>query len=59
VDDQVPLPVSRNALFWVVAVIFALIFMPVPLRTSVGASPLSPESEAEATSQPPKQVSRP
>ncbi len=36
VDDQQSLPPSRNALFWVVAVVFALIFMPVPLRVSIG-----------------------
>ncbi|HEY0705337.1 MAG TPA: site-2 protease family protein [Polyangia bacterium] len=37
VDDHTPLPRSRTALFWVVAVVFALIFMPVPFGTSVGA----------------------
>ena len=47
VDDQVPLPPSRNALFWIVAVIFALIFMPVPLRMSVGA-PLPPDLPASS-----------
>ena len=45
VDDQTPLPASRTALFWVVAVMFALIFMPVPLRVTVGA----PDAPAEAT----------
>ena len=30
VDDHTPLPRSRVALFWVVAVSFVLIFMPVP-----------------------------
>jgi membrane-associated protease RseP (regulator of RpoE activity) len=59
VDDQVPLPASRNALFWVVAVIFALIFMPVPLRMSVGAPPPSPESAAQAPNSPPTEVARP
>jgi membrane-associated protease RseP (regulator of RpoE activity) len=39
VDDYTPLPRSRSALFWLVAVVFALIFMPVPLGTSVGAPP--------------------
>jgi membrane-associated protease RseP (regulator of RpoE activity) len=52
VDDQVPLPPSRNALFWIVAVIFALIFMPVPLRMSVGAPPLEPDGA-------PAEVARP
>ncbi|HEY0713417.1 MAG TPA: site-2 protease family protein, partial [Polyangia bacterium] len=51
VDDRTPLPPSRTALFWVVAVVFALIFMPVPFGTSVGAPPpkaalLSPEASA-------------
>jgi membrane-associated protease RseP (regulator of RpoE activity) len=50
VDDQVPLPASRNALFWIVAVIFALIFMPVPLRMSVGAPP--PDAGASSTRSP-------
>ena len=39
VNDRVPLPPSRNALFWIVAVIFALIFMPIPLRDSVNFAP--------------------
>jgi membrane-associated protease RseP (regulator of RpoE activity) len=38
VDEHSPLPRSRVALFWVVAVSFILIFMPVPLRWSVGAA---------------------
>jgi membrane-associated protease RseP (regulator of RpoE activity) len=45
VDDHVPLPKSRRGLFWVVAVVFALIFMPVPLRISVGAPPPEPATE--------------
>jgi membrane-associated protease RseP (regulator of RpoE activity) len=36
VDDR-PLPVSRAGLFWLVFVTFAIIFMPVPLRPSLGA----------------------
>jgi membrane-associated protease RseP (regulator of RpoE activity) len=36
VDDR-PLPQSRAVLFWAVVLSFVLIFMPVPLRTSVGA----------------------
>ena len=39
VDDVRPLPRSRAALFWVVAVVFALIFMPVPVRDTIGADP--------------------
>ncbi len=35
VDEQ-PLPASRRALFWLVLVVFALIFMPVPLRVALG-----------------------
>jgi membrane-associated protease RseP (regulator of RpoE activity) len=38
VQDQ-PLPRSRAALFWVVVVAFALIFMPVPMRLAVGPEP--------------------
>ena len=36
VDDQ-PLPASRRALFWLVLLVFAAIFMPVPLRMALGA----------------------
>jgi hypothetical protein len=36
VDDR-PLPRSRARLFWTVVASFVLIFMPVPIRTSVGA----------------------
>ena len=36
VDDRFGLPGSRVVLFWVVAVTFALIFMPIPLRQSIG-----------------------
>lgn len=36
VDDQ-PLPGSRRALFWLVLIVFAMIFMPVPLRIALGA----------------------
>jgi membrane-associated protease RseP (regulator of RpoE activity) len=36
VDEHPPLPRSRIALFWVVAISFFLIFMPVPLRYSIG-----------------------
>ena len=36
VDDR-PLPRSRAHLFWTVVASFVLIFMPVPIRTSVGA----------------------
>jgi membrane-associated protease RseP (regulator of RpoE activity) len=35
VDDR-PLPASRAGLFWLVFVIFAIIFMPVPMRPSLG-----------------------
>jgi membrane-associated protease RseP (regulator of RpoE activity) len=38
VDDR-PLPPSRVALFWVVAVTFVLTFMPVPFRFSLGGAP--------------------
>jgi membrane-associated protease RseP (regulator of RpoE activity) len=37
--DDVPLPRSRAALFWVVVVAFALIFMPVPLRAGIRPEP--------------------
>jgi membrane-associated protease RseP (regulator of RpoE activity) len=39
IDEDLPLSAGRKALFWVVAVIFLLIVMPVPLRFSVGAFP--------------------
>jgi membrane-associated protease RseP (regulator of RpoE activity) len=32
-----PLPPSRVALFWVMAITFVLVFMPVPLRLSLGS----------------------
>ncbi len=41
VDDR-PLPRSRAILFGAVVASFALIFMPVPLRTTVGALPKPP-----------------
>jgi membrane-associated protease RseP (regulator of RpoE activity) len=42
VDDASRLPRSRSALFWLVAAVFVAIFMPVPLRMSVGARPPPP-----------------
>jgi membrane-associated protease RseP (regulator of RpoE activity) len=36
VDDR-PLPKSRARLFWTVVASFVLIFMPVPIRTNIGA----------------------
>ncbi len=42
VDEQPRLPRSRKALFWVVAVSFILIFMPVPYRYSIGAATPAP-----------------
>jgi membrane-associated protease RseP (regulator of RpoE activity) len=45
VDEQPALPRSRIALFWVVALSFILIFMPVPLRWSIGAAPPAPPSK--------------
>jgi membrane-associated protease RseP (regulator of RpoE activity) len=41
VDDR-PLPASRSLLFATVVACFVLIFMPVPLRTNVGAPGRSP-----------------
>lgn len=35
--DERPLPRSRVVLFWVMAVTFVLVFMPVPLRFSLGS----------------------
>jgi membrane-associated protease RseP (regulator of RpoE activity) len=46
VDDR-PLPRSRARLFWTVVASFVLIFMPVPIRTNVGAAPAHVET-AEA-----------
>jgi membrane-associated protease RseP (regulator of RpoE activity) len=37
VDDK-RLPGTRRALFWLVLIVFALIFMPVPLRIALGAA---------------------
>ena len=37
VDDR-PLPRSRAGLFWMVFVTFVIIFMPIPLRASLGAA---------------------
>jgi membrane-associated protease RseP (regulator of RpoE activity) len=42
VDDDQGLPRSRSTLFWVVAIAFALIFMPVPLRWSIGVAAPTP-----------------
>jgi len=36
VDDR-PLPASRASLFWIVFVTFVTIFMPIPMRASLGA----------------------
>jgi membrane-associated protease RseP (regulator of RpoE activity) len=47
VDDRTPLPRSRVALFWVVAVSFIAIFMPVPLRYSIGV-PVPPAAAGAA-----------
>jgi membrane-associated protease RseP (regulator of RpoE activity) len=34
--EERPLPRSRRVLFWLVALVFVLIFMPVPLRVTLG-----------------------
>jgi membrane-associated protease RseP (regulator of RpoE activity) len=39
IDEEAPLSPGRKLLFWVVAIAFLLIFMPVPLRYSIGAFP--------------------
>jgi membrane-associated protease RseP (regulator of RpoE activity) len=49
VDDR-PLPRSRDRLFWTVVASFVLTFMPVPIRTSVGATA---KSHVEAASSAP------
>jgi hypothetical protein len=46
VDDR-PLPLSRVGLFWLVFVTFAIIFMPVPLRASLGAAGDGPSREIQ------------
>jgi len=51
VDDR-PLPRSRDRLFWTVVASFVLIFMPVPIRTNVGAE-ARPQVEVEAASSAP------
>jgi hypothetical protein len=48
VDDSTPLPRSRVALFWVVALSFVSIFMPVPLRYSFGVAPPEPPAAVGA-----------
>lgn len=50
VDDR-PLPRSRVALFWIVVMTFLLVFMPVPLRLSVGSADgrAAPPPERAAT----------
>jgi len=47
VDDR-PLPRSRARLFWTVVASFVLTFMPVPIRTSVGAT-ARPHAEAASS----------
>jgi len=49
--DETPLPSSRKALFWVMVVVFASTFMPVPLRPTL-ASPASAPAGAEASASP-------
>jgi len=39
VDDQ-PLPATRRALFWLVVLLFVAIFMPVPVRYTLGVGAL-------------------
>jgi membrane-associated protease RseP (regulator of RpoE activity) len=46
--DRQPLPPSRRALFWVVAVVFALLLMPVPMRTSLAGVERPPPSAGVA-----------
>jgi membrane-associated protease RseP (regulator of RpoE activity) len=46
VDDQPPLSGSRRLLFWVVAAVLVLIFMPVVMRESIG--PPEPDKAASA-----------
>jgi hypothetical protein len=46
VDDHPPLPGSRRLLFWVVAAVLVLIFMPVVMRESIG--PPEPDKAASA-----------
>ena len=43
--EQKPLPRSRKALFWLMALVFVGIFMPVPFRQSItGEAPPIPRS---------------
>jgi membrane-associated protease RseP (regulator of RpoE activity) len=39
IDEEAPLSPGRKILFWIVALTFVLIFMPIPLRYSVGPNP--------------------
>jgi membrane-associated protease RseP (regulator of RpoE activity) len=47
--DGRALTASRAALFWVVLVAFVLVFMPVPLRISIGSADISPEPSSSTT----------
>jgi hypothetical protein len=44
--DPEPLPRSRKALFWLMALVFVAIFMPVPFRQSVTEVPPDPATVA-------------
>ena len=51
--DDVPLPRSRRALFWVMVLVIIGVFMPVPYRmTYVGGDAASPPSPPAASAQP-------
>ena len=52
VADDRPLPRSRRVLFWVVCLTFLLIFMPVPLRRSVGKADSSGGGPSPAATAP-------
>lgn len=47
--DEEPLPRNRVALFWVICMTFLLIFMPVPLRISVGSADTNSGSTTSVT----------
>jgi membrane-associated protease RseP (regulator of RpoE activity) len=57
--DDVPLPPSRRALFWLMVGVFVLVFMPVPFRSTFvgGTAPPPPPATASAPASSPSSSS--
>lgn len=47
--DDLPLPRSRKALFWLMVVVFIAVFMPVPFRTTLAGDPQATTSTSTTT----------